>query len=81
MPKCERWIVAQKMVEVIDAGTMKSILDLGGQIGGGWNQIHQHVFVNPENKEKIEELLRARGFEVLNTGEAHHPEKEAHGQP
>ena len=74
MPKCERWIVAQKMVEVLDAATIKKVLELGGQIGGGWNRIHQHICVNPENKERIEALLVEKGFEVLMTAELRHPE-------
>jgi hypothetical protein len=74
MPKLERWIVAQKMVQVIDSETMKTILDLGGQIGGGWGRIHQHVFVNSENKETIEKLLLEKGFDLLTTSEARHPE-------
>jgi hypothetical protein len=74
MPKCERWIVAQKMVEVLDSGTIKKILDMGGQIGGGWNRIHQHVCVNPDNKERIEALLHEQGFEVLTTSDLRQPE-------
>jgi hypothetical protein len=74
MPKLERWIVAQKMVQVIDSETMKRILDLGGQIGGGWGRIHQHVSVNPENKETIEKLLLEKGFELSATTEIRHPE-------
>jgi hypothetical protein len=74
MPKLERWIVAQKMVQVIDAETMKKILDLGGQIGGGWGRIHQHISVNSENKETIEKLLQEKGFELLAASEIRHPE-------
>ncbi len=74
MPKLERWIVAQKMVQVIDAETMKKILDLGGQIGGGWGRIHQHVSVNSENKETIEKLLEEKGFEISAVSDIRHPE-------
>ncbi|MEW6754211.1 MAG: hypothetical protein AB1505_25000 [Candidatus Latescibacterota bacterium] len=35
MPKLDRWIVASRMVEVLDRDTIRRILDLGGQIGGG----------------------------------------------
>jgi hypothetical protein len=78
MPKLERWIVAQKMVQVIDASTMKKILDLGGQIGGGWGRIHQHVAVNPENKEEIEKLLQDQGFEISAASDIRHPEVNSH---
>ena len=74
MPKCERWIVARKMVEVLNRETIRQILDLGGQIGGGWNCIHQPVYVNPENKERIEELLEKQGFEITATTDIRHPE-------
>jgi len=31
MPKCERWIIAQRMVPVIDADTLQRIIELGGK--------------------------------------------------
>jgi hypothetical protein len=74
MPKLDRWIVASKMVHVIDAETMKKILDLGGQIGGGWCRIHQHISVNPENKEAIESILQEQGFEITTASDVRHPE-------
>lgn len=76
MPKCERWIVAKKMVAVVDAATMKEIIDLGGQVGGGWCHVHQHIHVNPDNKERIEKLLEDRGFEVDTTSSIQHPEND-----
>jgi hypothetical protein len=78
MPKLERWIVAQKMVQVIDTETMKKILDLGGQVGGGWGRIHQHISVNAENKEAIEKLLQEKGFELSAASEVRHPEINPH---
>jgi hypothetical protein len=74
MPKLDRWIVAQKMVQVIDSETIKKILDLGGQIGGGWGRIHQHISVNPDNKELVEKLLLEKGFELSAASETRHPE-------
>jgi phospholipid N-methyltransferase len=74
MPKLDRWIVASKMVHVIDADTMKKILELGGQIGGGWCHIHQHICVNPENKEVIERMLQEKGFEITTAAGVSHPE-------
>jgi hypothetical protein len=74
MPKCERWVVAQKMVPVFNTETMKKILKLGGQVGVGWNRIHQHVCVSPDNKEAIEAILIADGFEVTATSDIRHPE-------
>ena len=83
MPKLERWIVASKMVPVFDHETLASLVSLGGTIGGGWSQVHQHVNVNVNNKEKIEELLRSRGYDVSNVGEKElqHPEMECMKPP
>ena len=76
MPKLERWLIASRMVPVLDSETINTILELGGNIGGGWCEIHQHVCVNARNKERIEELLRAKGFTVSTPSEhrVHHPE-------
>ena len=41
MPKLERWIVASRMVNVLNKETINTILDIGGHIGGGWCEIHQ----------------------------------------
>jgi len=85
MPKLERWIIASKMVPVLDHETLMQVVSLGGSIGGGWSQIHQHINVNAENKEKIEELLQSRGYEVSNVSDRRlqHPEIECmtHKQP
>jgi len=74
MPKLSRWIVATRMVEILDPNTVKKILELGGNIGGGWNQIHIHVNVNSHNKETIEKLLVDQGFQVEDVDEMSHPE-------
>jgi hypothetical protein len=66
------------MVQVIDTDTMKKILDLGGEIGGGWGHIHQHITVNTKNKETIENLLKNKGFVVSPTEDIGHPEFHAH---
>ena len=76
MPKLDRWIVAQKMVSVLDTETLHQIIELGGHIGGGWCQVHQHINVNPDNKEKIEQLLLEKGYEVASVSSTHHPEAE-----
>jgi hypothetical protein len=73
MPKIDHWIVAKKMVAVLDEATMKEIIDLGGQIGGGWCQVHQHIHVNSENKEQIEKLLKDKGFDVVTATSCRHP--------
>jgi len=62
------------MVHVIDGETMKKILDLGGQIGGGWNRIHQHISINPDNRAAIEQLLLDKGFDIVMTSDTCHPE-------
>ena len=72
--ECERWIVAQKMTPVIKPGTIQKIINVGGQIGGGWNRIHQHICVNASNSETIKELLYEDGFEVILPSECRHPE-------
>jgi hypothetical protein len=77
MPKLERWIVAQKMVPVLDAETLRKIIELGGHIGGGWCQVHQHINVNADNKEHIEQLLLEKGYEVVETSSTKHPEMDS----
>ena len=76
MPKLDRWIVAQKMVPVLDSDTLQKIIALGGHIGGGWCQVHQHINVNTENKEEIEKLLIAKGYDVGAASSFKHPETE-----
>jgi hypothetical protein len=80
MPKLQRWLIAAKRIEVLDAETLRTIVDLGGQIGGGWSQVHQHICVNQENKEKIEQLLQERGFTVSDPEDrvVSHPELPRH---
>ena len=76
MPKLQRWLIASKMVEVLGTDTVKGILGLGGQIGGGWCEIHQHICVNAQNKEVIEVLLQDAGFDISYPSEKKvmHPE-------
>lgn len=69
MARLERWIVATRRVSVFDAETQAEIARLGGNFGGGENRVHMHVHVNPGNKEAIEDLLRAKGFEVVSAGD------------
>ena len=64
MPKLHRWLIASKTVEVLDHETIEAIEALGGHICGGWGEIHQHICVNKDNKEHIEELLQAHGFSI-----------------
>ena len=66
MARLERWIVASKMVPVFDNALLQEIAALGGSVGGGWCEIHQHVHVTPENKEAIEELLVKNGYKLLS---------------
>lgn len=76
MPLLQRWIIASKMVPVLDNETLKEIVSLGGSIGGGWAQVHQHINVSSDNKEKIEHLLVSRGYAVSYPGDevVVHPE-------
>lgn len=64
MPKLSRWIVARKMVAVFPQEVLKELVELGANLGGGWCQVHQHLHVNPENREKIIALLEAHGYRV-----------------
>ncbi len=78
MPKLEKWIVASRRVEAIDGETRAELVRLGGQIGGGWTEVHRHVLVNPENKEAIEALLRENGYQVCAASDKtlRHPDSE-----
>ncbi|MBN2714178.1 MAG: hypothetical protein JXR97_17295 [Planctomycetes bacterium] len=78
MPKLERWIIASKKVRVLDTELEREILGMGGVLGGGFSEIHRHILVNPENKEVIEEHLRAKGYTVLpgTDKEFFHPDTE-----
>ena len=69
MALLERWIVASKMVPVFDKEILSQILAMGGSVGGGWSEVHQHVHVTPENKETIEELLVRNGYKVLSVND------------
>jgi len=69
MAKLEKWIVAARMVEVLDAETEKTIINMGGLIAGGWCQVHQHIIVTPDNKEQIETYLKEKGYQVLSAAE------------
>jgi len=79
MAKLERWIVASKTVDVLDAEMLRELASLGATPGGGWFEVHQHIHVNPQNKEKIEELLLARGYRVSSPADAavRHPDRSA----
>ena len=74
MPKLSRWLVAQKRVEIFDTETKHRLLALGGHIGGGWNTVHQHVYVTPDNKEAIITMLTQQGFEMIPCEDVQHPE-------
>jgi general stress protein YciG len=78
MPKLEKWIVASRKVAALDKETRAEIDRLGGQVGGGWTEVHRHILVNPENKEAIEDLLRENGYEVSAASDKslRHPDSE-----
>lgn len=63
-PPVGQLITASRMLAVLDKETMIAIFDLGGHIGGGWCEVHQHVCVPPENREKVEEILLEAGYKV-----------------
>ena len=66
MARLERWIVASRLVPVLDEKTLMDIAALGANIGGGWCEVHQHIHITAENKEKVEQLLRDRGYTVVS---------------
>lgn len=77
MPKMSRWIVARKMVAVFPQEVLKELVELGANLGGGWCQVHQHLHVNPENREKVIALLEAHGYRVDDVS----PDHEVSGVP
>lgn len=82
MPKLERWLVASKVVDVLEPETARQIMELGGQIGGGWYEVHTHICVNQDNKERVEHLLEAQGLTITPASEhaIEHPECHHHEQ-
>lgn len=76
MTKLERWIVASRKVKVFDDETRAELDALGVSPGGGWDEVHRHLHVTPENKEKVEELLRAKGYTVAGPSDpcVEHPD-------
>ena len=64
MPQLERWIVASKTMPVFDSQLLAKIAELGSAVGSAVCEVHQHVHVTAENKEKIEELLQSHGYTV-----------------
>ncbi|HON56594.1 MAG TPA: hypothetical protein PLM75_13160 [bacterium] len=64
MPQLKRWIVAKKLVNIFPEDVLKKLVELGANFGGGWNEIHQHINVSPQNREQIVELLEKAGYEV-----------------
>jgi hypothetical protein len=78
VPKLERWIIASRMAEVLDRDTLKGVLEFGGQVGGGWCEVHQHICVNQNNKEQIERLLQNAGYKIsyMSDHRVVHPERQ-----
>ena len=78
MPKLEHWIIASKTTEVLTEEMVNALVKLGAVMGDGWYKTHQHVCVNPYNKEKIEDILRAAGYTVSYASEKRTPHPELH---
>jgi|GEM_PF-1768179 len=57
-------IIASRMLAVLDPVTVQAILEAGGQIGGGWCEVHQHVHVHDDNVKRVAEILRAADIHV-----------------
>ena len=76
MPKLERWLIAARKADIFNSEEIGELSALGANVGGGWDTVHQHVYVNAENKEDIEEYLRSRGFQVVESSDKtfFHPE-------
>ena len=63
-PESTSWIIASRMLPVLDRETLKAVFDAGGEVAGGWCEVHQHIRVDDGNKEQIRELLCAANLTV-----------------
>lgn len=69
-PENAHWLIASRMVGVLDKNTLREVLEAGGQIGGGWCEVHQHIHIEEQEREKVEEVLCAAHLTVTPCG--HH---------
>lgn len=60
----DRWIIASRIVPVLDAESQAAIAGMGGVIGGGNAEIRLHIHVSSDNRDAIESFLRSKGLTV-----------------
>lgn len=63
-PENMHCIIASRMLAVLDPETVQAILEAGGQIGGGWCEVHQHIHVHGNNVDAVAKILRAADIHV-----------------
>lgn len=63
-PENTECLIVSRMLAVLDPETVSAILEAGGQIGGGWCEVHRHVHVDSRNREEVAAILRAAGLTV-----------------
>jgi hypothetical protein len=70
------WFIVTREVNTIDKETEKEIIKAGAQIGGGWSEIHQHIYIDAINQNEAISILREKGYTVKPLAETKmcHPE-------
>lgn len=63
-PENAGWLVVSRMLPVLDNRTLATVVELGGQIAGGWCEVHQHVRVEPSIREVAMDLLHSANLTV-----------------
>lgn len=72
----ENWFIVRRTVETMDQETRSAISKIGAQIGGGWHEIHTHVYIDPAHQNECREILKQKGYklEPLEDTKMCHPE-------
>jgi hypothetical protein len=72
----DQWFIVAREVNTIDKETEVEIIKAGAQMGGGWSEIHQHVYIDPINQNSVISILREKGYTVQRLSETKmcHPE-------
>lgn len=63
-PENMHCIIASRMIAVLDPVTVRAILETGGQIGGGWCEVHQHIHVDEDHVDAVAKVLRTADIHV-----------------
>lgn len=72
----ENWFIVRRTVQTMDQETRSKISAIGAQIGGGWHEIHTHIYIDPIHQSECKEVLEAQGYklEPLEDTKMCHPE-------